>query len=294
MTSEELFNKIENIVVWKKGSQRAPHKPLLILLAIGYLQRQEKRLISYKEIDEDLKKLLKVFGPSRTSYHPEYPFWRLQKDGIWELENAENVEARKSNSDAKKSELLKYGVKGGFTTSIYEILQADKKLTSKVIDFVLDSHFETTLHDDIIQSIGLLYDNTYQYSKEKKRDPKFRELVLRKYKYKCSICGFDLKYDNKPVGIEAAHIQWHTHGGPNKINNGIALCAQHHSLFDYGVLTITNDYKLMISSKIDGSQEHQKIFLNPNLVKIELPTFSEDRPSKDYLNWHYHEVFKKY
>jgi len=159
MTSKELLNRFEEIVVWKKGPQKAPHKPLLILLAISYLQNEDKRLISFEEIENKLKTLLIDFGPSRTSYHPEYPFWRLQKDGIWELENAENVEARKSNTDAKKSELIKYGVKGGFTVSIYEKMKSNKNLTSKIIDIILAAHFEPTYHDDIIKQIGLdVYD----------------------------------------------------------------------------------------------------------------------------------------
>ncbi len=42
------------------------------------------RSIHYAKVDRDLRTLLAGFGPSRKSYHPEYPFWRLQKDGLWE------------------------------------------------------------------------------------------------------------------------------------------------------------------------------------------------------------------
>lgn len=31
----DLKNHFENITVWKKGGQRAPHKPLLALYALG-------------------------------------------------------------------------------------------------------------------------------------------------------------------------------------------------------------------------------------------------------------------
>ena len=44
-----------------------------------------------------------------------YPFWRLQNDGIWKLQGAESLAKRKGHSDAKKSELLKHDVSGGFT-----------------------------------------------------------------------------------------------------------------------------------------------------------------------------------
>ncbi|MDR5659251.1 hypothetical protein RH915_07095 [Serpentinicella sp. ANB-PHB4] len=37
MNANELKNRIENLSIWKKGDQRAPHKPLLILYALGQL-----------------------------------------------------------------------------------------------------------------------------------------------------------------------------------------------------------------------------------------------------------------
>jgi putative restriction endonuclease len=60
------------------------------------------------------------FGPRRQSYHPEYPFWRLQNDDLWELTNAEELETRRGNTDAKKTELLEHKVAGGFPPEIQE------------------------------------------------------------------------------------------------------------------------------------------------------------------------------
>jgi len=115
MQPYEVKELIRDITVWKRGGQRAPHKPLLLLYALGRLMRGEPREISYSDVDRDLRELLIDFGPGRRSCHPEYPFWRLQNDGIWQLANAEDVVSRKNNNDAKKSELIKCGVTGGFT-----------------------------------------------------------------------------------------------------------------------------------------------------------------------------------
>ena len=59
MSLQELLEKFSKIKVWKRGSQRAPHKPLLILYAIGRLLRQEPRLVSYEEVDQEIGKLLR-------------------------------------------------------------------------------------------------------------------------------------------------------------------------------------------------------------------------------------------
>src|SRR5206468_7124932 len=91
---EQLQQRFRHITVWKRGAERAPHKPLLLLYALGKCQRGDSRVIPYAEIDPALQKLLREFGPPRKSYHPEYPFWWLQNDGVWELQGAEHVALR--------------------------------------------------------------------------------------------------------------------------------------------------------------------------------------------------------
>jgi len=107
MKSEQLKSLISGINVWKSGGQRAPHKPLLLLYALARASRSRDRFLPYTEIDEKLRQLLIGFGPTRKNYHPEYPFWRLQNDGLWELKNAEKVGLRTGNTDARRCVLIK-------------------------------------------------------------------------------------------------------------------------------------------------------------------------------------------
>ncbi len=97
----DLEHHIETLSIWKQGDQRAPHKPLLLLLALGHYQRGGDRMIAFTAVEEHLKNMLMEFGPFRQSYHPEYPFWRLQSDGIWELEtvHAENAKDRQGREE---------------------------------------------------------------------------------------------------------------------------------------------------------------------------------------------------
>jgi putative restriction endonuclease len=98
---KQVLRLFDQINVWKRGGQRAPHKPLLLLYALSKCARDGEREIPYAEVDEKLKPLLEEFGPARKSYHTEYPFWRLQNDGIWELSDTAKLERRSSNTDAK-------------------------------------------------------------------------------------------------------------------------------------------------------------------------------------------------
>lgn len=47
LSQQELIRRFSGIRIWKKGDQRAPHKPLLILLMLGRVQRKEPRMITY-------------------------------------------------------------------------------------------------------------------------------------------------------------------------------------------------------------------------------------------------------
>lgn len=55
------------------------------------------------------------------------------------------------------------------------------------------------------------------------------------------MCGVDGALGRYPVGIETAHVRWHSQQSPDEITNALALCALHHTLFDLGVLANTED-----------------------------------------------------
>jgi len=155
MHREKLLQQLCTLNVWKRDGERAPHKPLLVLLALAACSHGERRLLLFADIDKPLQNLLREFGPPRKTFHSEYPFWRLQNDGIWELSNTEYVETRASNNDAKKSDLLKFGVCGGFKQEIYELLSSDKKLIWLAAFKLLESSFPDSYHNDILAAVGL-------------------------------------------------------------------------------------------------------------------------------------------
>ena len=78
-SSKSLQQAIANIKIWHKGEQRAPHKPLLLLYILAEYLNGHPRLFDYgSEIYEPLHSLLERFGPQRSQYRPDMPFWRLQ------------------------------------------------------------------------------------------------------------------------------------------------------------------------------------------------------------------------
>lgn len=289
MNNEEIIEHFRNLTVWKRSGERAPHKPLLALYAFGRLLQNKDRMIPYEEVDKNLNVLLREFGPARENYHTEYPFWRLQNDKVWEVIEAEKVVLNKSG-DPKKSDLLTCGVAGGFPERLYAKFQTNKKIVFKIVQELLDSNFPPSIHEDILQTVGIDLDS--QKVEGKTRHPGFRENVLRAYEYRCAVCGFDVRLGHIPIALEAAHIKWSQAGGPDTEVNGIALCSLHHKLFDRGAFTLSDRMNILVSTHANGTMGFQEWLMNFHGKSIAPPQKKTYCPEMEFVEWHVSEVFR--
>jgi putative restriction endonuclease len=132
MGRDTILALFDRLNVWSRGGQRAPHKPLLALYALGRWSRGEAGGIPFRDVDRDLTPMLKEFGPPRRSYHPEYPFWHLQSDGVWTVTADGTLKARKGNTDPPKGELLAHDASGSFSPEVQAALRADPRLVSEI------------------------------------------------------------------------------------------------------------------------------------------------------------------
>lgn len=292
MDRHEVISQFEAINVWKRGDQRAPHKPLLVLLALGDWSRSKRRAIPYSEIDENLTHLLKEFGPPRESFHPEYPFSRLQNDGLWVVASDEGVIEHPRGSDAKKSILLEQNARGAFPDEIYDHLENDPELINELAQTVLDAHFPETMHQDIRQTVGLEFRYSMRTESLRTRDPNFRYRVLTAYEQKCALCGYCVRIGSTLIGIEAAHIKWFQAGGPDDTDNGLALCSLHHKLLDRGAFTLSFDRTVLVSELAHGASGFDDWLLQYSGRPINEPVNTNYQLRDKFIDWHHREVFQ--
>ena len=291
---QDLKDQFSSLKVWKRGNNRAPHKPLLVLLTLAHIQQGRERMILYEEIAEPLRNLLTVFG--NKYHHTNLPFYHLQSDKIWEVEGSEPSSHHGKSVPKTKSQLISGKFRGGFTQEVYEALKRDNSLLVQIAQLTLDQHFTSGLHQEILDSTGLsmeLESSMSAKSSERRRDPKFRKEVLNAYGWKCSICAFDMGLGGQHFGLEAAHIHWWCFDGPDEVTNGLALCANHHKAFDLGAITVSEDYNVTVSGQLHGLQSHHQYMGNLNGKQIYLPHSSSYYPSEDRLKWHRKNVFRE-
>ena len=153
--AERIAGTFEKMNVWHRRNERAPHKPLLLLLALARVLRGNPRLEEFRSYEDVMRNLLIKYGPERKSVHPEYPFWRLQADGLWEVLPTDGLRIRKSTKDPLKSELLEKRVKGGFKEEVWLVLKDDPKLLKEIAGLLVRKHFPETVASSVFLDVGL-------------------------------------------------------------------------------------------------------------------------------------------
>lgn len=298
MRVDKVLGLFKSLTIWKNKSQRAPHKPLLVLIAISEMVNNQQRYILYSHIRDRLIGMLNQYGPKRAVQKPEEPFSRLPKDGVWELIQ-QKTKLPISNGSISNKALIDHQIAGGFTELVWQEFQNNSELVIKVINHLLTAHFTDTYHEDILKDLALdslFSDNEEQGRKTrlyKPRDPKFRNIILEIYNYSCCICGYNLRIVHSSIGLEAAHIKWHQAGGADNEQNGIALCAIHHKLLDYGAITLNKDFQIMVSEKLNGDRNVLQNYVFDYLGNtIYLPRNEKVYPTLTNIEWHVSEVFK--
>lgn len=283
----DLVELVANMKVWKRRDQRAPHKPLLLLLLIGLYDAGHPRMVAYAEIEQPLRDLLRRFGPKRHHYKPEEPFVRLQGDGFWELSDGRTATDFIERQRISPKDVREENPSGGLSAEARSDLEKPE-VRAAVLGALLDE-FPESRHFTVMQAAGL---RSFEYVLRRKRDPQFRQSVLDAYDSRCAVCGFQSFRANCLVGIEAAHIKWHKYDGPNTVGNAIALCSLHHSLFDAGVIAVDANLRLQIASDAHGKGTYTQMVEDFANRTIHVPRAASFRPLDSHVEWHLREVFQ--
>jgi len=287
MTEAEIESSFSEINCWSSGDTRAPNKPLLLITALAAVQNGD-RWIAFNEFEQRFRQILLDFGPQRDSQHPEYAFWRLQKDGIWSIPVADKIsEDLTSKGDAKVTTLRKLNAKAGFSDQIYDQLRNSPHLVLRCAQTLLENAFPESLHSAILQAIGLSTEEVGL----RKRDTRFRKQILRIYERRCAICSYDGQLGQSVLGLEAAHIKWHAAGGPDLPANGIALCSFHHTALDRGALGFDDTLRILVSQDVTGGNSVNDLLLRWSGCSLREPLLGTESPAVEFVRWHRREVF---
>jgi putative restriction endonuclease len=285
--------RVAGIRRWTRQGERAPHKPLLLLYALGRFQREGGRPIPFSSAEADLKALLREFGPPRAT-SPGYPFHHLTSDGLWLVHTVHGP----GSPGSELGRLRAAQATGRLHPDLLRALTDDSHLVVRLARQLLDANFEPSLHPDICRFVGLeLHDQITSPEQAVpstiRRDPAFRQNVLVAYEYCCAFCAYDGWLDGMAVGLDAAHVRWRAFDGPDDVANGLCLCAIHHKLFDKGVLGLTRDRTIAVSRKFVGrSPAAAQMVLALAGRPAREPQPGLDAVHDGHIEWHNRQVFR--
>jgi putative restriction endonuclease len=121
------------------------------------------------------------------------------------------------------------------------------------------------------------------------REAAFAVAVKEAYHDTCAMTGLKIINGGGRAEVQAAHIQPVSKNGPDSLRNGVALSGTVHWMFDRGLVSIDDDYSILIAKEY--LPETVVRLLNQD-HRLLLPTREDVRPHRHYLNFHRENIFK--
>jgi len=123
------------------------------------------------------------------------------------------------------------------------------------------------------------------------RDRAFARKIASAYDFTCAMTGLKLINGGGRPEIEAAHIRpvGEAHHGPDSIRNGLALSRTFHWMFDRGVISVADDYRVLVLQK--SIPDQLKHLLLPG-GKIRVPDDPLLRPHPQFLRYHRENIYR--
>ncbi|WP_162248752.1 HNH endonuclease [Agromyces sp. Root1464] len=114
----------------------------------------------------------------------------------------------------------------------------------------------------------------------------FRAMVSDAYGHQCALTGYRVR----PV-LEAAHIRAYSSGGEHRLDNGLLLRSDVHTLYDRGYISFDDVGGLMVSNQLRERFGNGDWYYDRIGMPLASPKRAVDQPHPDFLSWHRESVF---
>lgn len=122
------------------------------------------------------------------------------------------------------------------------------------------------------------------------RDAAFRRSIIKAYDRRCAFTGLQFINGGGRAEVEAAHIKPVAAKGPDSVDNGLALSGTVHWMFDRGLLSLMDDWSILVSRNVNDLNSLDRLLLTER--KATIPADPAFQPRRDFLAWHREQVFK--
>jgi putative restriction endonuclease len=121
------------------------------------------------------------------------------------------------------------------------------------------------------------------------REAAFAMRVKDAYENTCAMTGLKIINGGGRAEVQAAHIRPVADHGPDSIRNGLALSATVHWMFDRGLVSVDDDYSILVAK--DRVPDTVTRLMRDDRQLL-LPGRVSQRPHIQFLRFHREQVFK--
>ncbi len=290
----------------------APHKPILLLSVIRLFEKgifTDNQIPILPELVASFKSIWTELVI--TNHHPIFamPFYHMSSELFWKL--IANVGCEKwieSKSSMRSLQNLTTAVKFALIDNELAELLLQPKNRDVLKISILDRYFPETKSNygnsgnDDLPNISLLNESSEEYKRkiiELKnqvdentfqeevfvRSGLFKREIPKIYNNTCAISGLRVDAIINVSMVDACHIVPFSDGYDDTLTNGIALCPNLHRAFDRGLLSLSDNYKVILNSKFIESNSTYNLsqFEGKQII---LPTNIEYYPALENIRQH--------
>jgi putative restriction endonuclease len=286
---EKWLKVISNLRVDRKRTI-APHKPLL-LLVLAELAEQGKLIDKTLRLTGELVFRFLAYWAvvaERRSQRPDIhlPLYHMRSDGCWtplDAAGCPTLERRRAVAAEMDETFLTCLNDAEFRAQMSRILIAKYFLEFAERAALYQLVGLSVPPDAIVKEDARLY----EAARERGREARFRLTVVPAYNYSCALTRYRLVTIGSGSIVEAAHIHQFADSRNNHPRNGIALCKNAHWMFDEGLWSLDDDYRVLIDpNRFDESGVNELLLAPRAAMQILLPSDRNYWPDKAHLAWH--------
>jgi putative restriction endonuclease len=269
----------------------APHKPLLLLVVLDLAQEGTlgpETLALTPQLAFRFCTYWSIVA-HRRKQQPDvrWPFTKLKTEGVWmplDLRGEPTRDPKLACAAKLNADFVAAAKDPAFRD------QARRILIAKYFQPAERVALYTLLGMPVPSDDQIAADANYVAAgdpRRKGRDVRFRLDVVAAYNYTCALTGLRLTTISAGAIVDAAHIHQFADSRNDDPRNGMALCKNAHWLFDNGLWSLDDDYRVLIATdRFDEDAPDQKSLRDYAGERIRLPSNELFWPDRKHLAWH--------
>lgn len=291
MSQESWLAKLADLNVYRAKHGEAPHKPLLLLVLMELAERGEL-LTNIVRLTPELSFRFNVLWPIvayRRTQQPDIrmPFHRLSRDGIWlpfTADGTPSPDQKLTSYVVMNDEFLELTRNAEFRR------QARRVLIARWFTPAERNALYATFQIPFPSDDEIARDAEFELPEDAVvtgREARFRFDVVPAYSYTCALTGYRISTIAKGSIVDAAHIHDFSDSRNNDPKNGMALCKNAHWLFDAGLWSVRDDYRIIVAKDaFSEDSPDQKPLAEYHGSRLRLPNDQVLWPDPKHLAWH--------